>query len=294
MFSVFMLLTMFGNITQQIMPLFVEQRSLYEARERPSKAYSWQAFLGAQILVEMPWQTLMAALAFFTWYYPIGFYRNAIPTGAVTERGGLMFLLVWAFYLYSSTFAHMMVAAVASADIGSQYGNLLFTFALIFCGWVSISVRRTSICLRFVVVASVLATPAVLPRFWIFMYRVSPFNYLVSAMLSTGIANTKVTCSSIELAVFNPPSGQTCGEYMSNYISANGGAVYNPNATSACEFCSVTNTDTFLKSLFINYSDRWRNFGLMWVYIVTNIVGCILLYWLVRVPKKSNKKQKDE
>jgi hypothetical protein len=52
----------------------------------------------------------MAALAFFLWYYPISFYRNnAIPTGTVTERGGL---LVWAFYLYSSTFALMVVAAV--------------------------------------------------------------------------------------------------------------------------------------------------------------------------------------
>jgi ATP-binding cassette, subfamily G (WHITE), member 2, PDR len=62
----------------------------------------------------------MAALAFFLWYYPISFYRNVIPTGTVTERGGLMFLLVWAFYLYSSTFALMVMAAVASADIGSQ------------------------------------------------------------------------------------------------------------------------------------------------------------------------------
>ena len=30
----------------------------------------------------------------FIWYYAIGFYRNAIPTGAVTERSGLMFLLI--------------------------------------------------------------------------------------------------------------------------------------------------------------------------------------------------------
>jgi ABC-type multidrug transport system permease subunit len=27
---------------QQIMPAFVQQRALYEARERPSKVYSWQ------------------------------------------------------------------------------------------------------------------------------------------------------------------------------------------------------------------------------------------------------------
>jgi ATP-binding cassette subfamily G (WHITE) protein 2 (PDR) len=136
MFSVFMLLTMFGNIIQQIMPLFVEQRALYEARERPSKAYSWKAFLGALILIEGPWQALMAAIAFFSWYYPIGFYRNAIPTDSVAERGGLMFLLILSFYLFASTFAQMIVAAVASAEIGAQQGNLLFTLSLIFCGWV--------------------------------------------------------------------------------------------------------------------------------------------------------------
>jgi ABC-type multidrug transport system permease subunit len=134
LFSVFMLLTVFGNLAQQIMPLFVGQRALYEARERPSKAYSWKAFLGAQILVEMPWQTGMAVLTFFSWYYPIGLYRNAIPTGAVAERGGLMFLLIWSYYLFTSTFAHMIIAAVELADVGGMYSNLLFTLTLIFCG----------------------------------------------------------------------------------------------------------------------------------------------------------------
>ena len=62
----------------------------------------------------------MDALALFTWYYAIGSYRNAIPTGPVTERGRPMFLLIWTFYLYSSTFVHMIVAAVASADIGNM------------------------------------------------------------------------------------------------------------------------------------------------------------------------------
>ena len=33
------------------MPKFVVQRSLYEVRERPSKAYSWSAFLIANVLV---------------------------------------------------------------------------------------------------------------------------------------------------------------------------------------------------------------------------------------------------
>ena len=44
MFAVFMLLTIFGNLVQQIMPLFVTQRDLYEARERQSRTYSWQEY----------------------------------------------------------------------------------------------------------------------------------------------------------------------------------------------------------------------------------------------------------
>ena len=44
-FAIFMLLTIFGQLVQQIMPNFVTQRSLYEARERPAKTYSWKAFM---------------------------------------------------------------------------------------------------------------------------------------------------------------------------------------------------------------------------------------------------------
>lgn len=29
------------------------------------------------------------------------------------------------------------------------------------------------------------------------------------------------------------------------------------------------------------------SFGLMWVYIIFNIFGALVLYWLVRVPKKA-------
>jgi cation transport ATPase len=49
LFSIFMLLTIFGNLVQQIMPNFVTQRALYEVRERPSKSYSWQSFMLVRI-----------------------------------------------------------------------------------------------------------------------------------------------------------------------------------------------------------------------------------------------------
>ncbi|KAJ7076067.1 ABC-2 type transporter-domain-containing protein [Mycena belliarum] len=273
LFSIFMLLLLFGNLTQQIMPLFVEQRALYEARERPSKAYSWVAFMWAQILVEAPWQLLAAVISFVSWYYPIGFYRNAIETGQVKERGALMFLFILQFMLFTSTFGQMLVAGVETAEAAGNIGNLLFSLTLLFCG--------------------VLAAPSTL-GWWIWMYRVSPFSYLVGGMLATGVANTEVHCSSIEVLIVDPTAGMNCLDYFKPYLAIAGGSVVNPNATSACEFCSVASTNVFLKSINIVYEDRWRNFGLMWVYIAFNTAGAMFFYWLNRVPKDKKPKAKKE
>ncbi|KAH8819211.1 ABC-2 type transporter-domain-containing protein [Xylogone sp. PMI_703] len=264
MFSIFMLMTIFGSLVQQIMPHFVTQRALYEVRERPSKAYSWKAFMLSNIIAELPWNTLMAVLIFLCYYYPIGLYRNAEPTDAVTERGGLMFLLVWSFLLFTSTFTHMCIAGIETAETGGNIANMLFTLTLVFCG--------------------VLASPDTLPGFWIFMYRVSPFTYLISAMLSTAVANTNVICASNEYVHFDPVNG-TCAEYMSTYIGAAGGYLQNPDATTGCSFCTLSDTNAFLASVSSDFHDAWRNFGLMWVYIVFNVFAALFFYWLVRVPK---------
>lgn len=134
LFSIFMLLTVFGNIVQQIMPHFVTQRALYEVRERPSKTYSWQVFILSNIIVELPWNSLMGTLIFFCWYYPIGLYKNAIPDGQVTERGILMWLYILAFLLFTSTFTDFIIAGVETADAGGNIANLIFSLCLIFCG----------------------------------------------------------------------------------------------------------------------------------------------------------------
>lgn len=127
-----------------------------------------------------------------------------------------------------------------------------------------------------------------LPGFWIFMYRVSPLTYIISAMLSVGVANHSVQCDEIELLSFQPPPGQTCGDYMAPYNSVAFGAVYNPDATSNCQFCSLSNTNIFLATVDSYYGERWRNLGLIWAYIVFNIGAALFIYWVARVPKKSN------
>lgn len=123
------------------------------------------------------------------------------------------------------------------------------------------------------------------------MYRVSPFTYLVSGIMSTALHNVPVVCSSIEFLRFDPINGQTCGAYMSDYIKTAGGYIVDPDATSGCAFCPLANTDAFLKLVNSDYGDRWRNFGILWVYIVVNVFGALFFYWLVRVPKKGKKTQ---
>jgi len=274
-FAVFNLFTIFGQLVQQTMPYFVVQRSLYEVRERPSKVYSWKVFMLSQIIVEIPWNTLMSLLMFLCFYYPIGLYKNAEPAGQVNERAALMFLLLWAFLMFTSTFTDMIIAGFNSAEAGGNVANLLFMMCLIFCG--------------------ILANPDTFPRFWIFMYRVSPFTYLASAMLSVAVANTNVVCAANELLHFAPLAGQTCGEYMTQHIKTAGGYLVNPNATDTCSFCTVNDTNTFLAGTHSYYSERWRNLGIVLSYSIFNIAGALFIYWLIRVPKKKlgGKKKKD-
>lgn len=268
LFAIFMLLTIFGNLSQQILPHFATQRSLYEVRERPSKTYSWQVFILSNIIVELPWNSLMAVLIFVCWYYPIGLYKNALDAiggSQLNERGFLMFLFVWGFLMWTSTFTDMLIAGIEQPETAGNIGNLMFSLSLIFCG--------------------VLASPSVFPGFWIFMYRVSPFTYIVDGLLAVGLANTDVTCANNEYLKFNPPAGATCAAYMTNYIEETGGYLLNPGAMTDCSYCTVSSTNTFLVGLNSSYDLRWRNFGIIFAFVAFNIAGAIFLYWLARVPK---------
>jgi len=139
----------------------------------------------------------------------------------------------------------------------------------------------------------VLATPVALPGFWIFMYRVSPFTYLVSGMLSVGLANAPITCAAEELLRFTPPSPSNCSTYLAPYIETSGGYLtpQSMSSTTECVFCSGSDTNVFLRSVSAEYGDRWRNLGIFVVYMVFNVGAAIGLYWLVRVPKEKKKKE---
>ena len=76
----------------------------------------------------------MGVIVFFCWYYPIGYYRNAIATNTVAERGALMWLYVETFMLFTSTFATAVVAGMELAETAGNIANLMFSLTLVFCG----------------------------------------------------------------------------------------------------------------------------------------------------------------
>ncbi|EQL02664.1 ATP-binding cassette transporter ABC1 [Ophiocordyceps sinensis CO18] len=261
-FSVFMLPTIFSSLVQQIQPLFVVQRSLYEVRERPSKAYSWKAFIIANIMVEIPYQILTGILIFACFYFPVVGIQSS-------ERQGLVLLFIVQLVIYSSAFAQMTIVTMPDAQTAGSVVTILVMMSILFCG--------------------VLQTPDALPGFWIFMYRASPFAYWISGIVATELHDRPITCSAKETSIFDPPQGMSCGQYLEPLLRQATGQLQNPGDTSQCRYCPVTNADQVLLPSKILWSERWRNYGIVWVFIVFSMAMAFLLYYLFRVKRWNSK-----
>lgn len=104
--------------------------------------------------------------------------------------------------------------------------------------------------------------------------------------MSSAVANSKVTCANREIFRMAFTGNLTCNEFLAAYIEAAGGFVLNPTAQSMCEYCPLATTNEFLDRFEISYHTRWRNFGLVWVYILVSIVAGLGRYWVFKVPKR--------
>jgi ATP-binding cassette, subfamily G (WHITE), member 2, PDR len=207
----------------------------------------------------------MASFCFFVWYYPAALYRNAEYTDSVHIRAFHTVLLTVTVFLFASTFAHLLVAGSPNEDIAGAIATLMTIMLYAFCG--------------------ILAGPEALPRFWIFMYRANPFTYLVSSLMSTTLGQAPVQCAESEFQTFAPPDGETCMTYMENYMSSAGGYLRDPENVDQCQFCQMDNTNQFLQHINSDWNHRWRDLGLLCVYVGFNVIAAIFLYWLFRVPK---------
>lgn len=115
----------------------------------------------------------------------------------------------------------------------------------------------------------------------------------VSSFMATSLGQAPVQCAADEFQRFFPPTGQTCAQYMQEYISQAGGYLDDPNSTDSCSYCQLSNTNEYLARIGVSWDHRWRDFGLLWVFIVFNVAATLFLYWLCRVPKGTKKMKKN-
>jgi ATP-binding cassette subfamily G (WHITE) protein 2 (SNQ2) len=218
LFTVFMTLIIAPPLMQQLQPRFLEARNLYASREAKAKIYSWFAFVTGAVISEIPYRILAGTLYWICWYFGIGF-----PLGDLVPLK--IWMLIVLYELFYLGLGQGIAAFSPSEALASFFIPLFFMFVISFCG---------------------IAVPFfALPNFWKWMYHVTPFTYLLEAMLGLVIHEVPVICSRDELAIIQPPPRSSCDEYMGSYVMQAGGYVQTlPDGL--CGYCQFANGDQFV------------------------------------------------
>jgi ATP-binding cassette, subfamily G (WHITE), member 2, SNQ2 len=112
-----------------------------------------------------------------------------------------------------------------------------------------------------------------MPAFWAaWLNPLDPMTRLVSGMMSTELHDLQVQCAPGELAIFNPPAGETCGGYAATYLETAIGYVANPNATTGCGYCQFSVGDGYLELLEFSWDARWKELGIFASFIASNLI----------------------
>ncbi|ORY85494.1 putative ABC transporter [Protomyces lactucae-debilis] len=252
-FSIFLVLTIAPPLMQQLQPRYLQWRALFQGREQQSRMYSSWTFALGSILVELPYTIACATIFFFCWYFGPGFDRSI-------GRAGPIWMFLALFEIYYVTLG-IMIASIAKTELfASLLVPTFFTFIIAFCG--------------------VLSPPSSIITFWQWVYHLTPFNYLLSAMLIFVVHDKPVRCAASEFARFAPLAGQTCQEYAGSFVQQAAGYLQDPNATDECLYCQYATGDEYAATLLVYWGDRWRNYGIFWAYVIFNILITFVFTWL--------------
>jgi len=254
LFSIFMTLTIAPPLIQQLQPVFLNSRNIFESRENNAKIYSWFAWTTSVVLAEIPYRILAGGIYFCCWWWgPMGYRTSGFASG-------FTFLLVLLFELFYTGFGQAIASFSPNELLASLLVPLFFLFVVSFCG--------------------VVVPPAQLPYFWrSWMYWLTPFHYLLEGFLGVAIHNQPVVCMESEFARFSAPPGQTCQSYTQAFIAQSGGYVQ-VGPDGLCEFCQYATGDQFGQGFSISYSNHWRDFGIVCAFILFNYAVVYLATYL--------------
>ncbi|KAJ0419394.1 ABC-2 type transporter-domain-containing protein [Aspergillus carlsbadensis] len=254
LFSVFMTLTISPPLIQQLQPRFLHFRGLYESREANSKIYSWTAFVTSAILPELPYSIIAGSIYFNCWYWGIWFPRDSFSAG-------FTWMMLSLFELYYIGFGQFIAALSPNELFASLLVPSFFTFIVAFCG--------------------VVVPYVALPTFWqSWMYWLTPFHYVLEAFLGVLVHQVPMECVEREDARFSlPPGSSSCQEYAGGFTSQAGGYVTDVGG-GMCAYCLYSDGDEFASSFNVYYSHKWRDYGIVWAFIMFNFAATFLFSWL--------------
>ena len=263
LFSIFMALAVSTPLAQQLQTTFIQIRTIYEARERPSKMYHWYVFLISAALVEIPWNIFSGTILWLPWYFMTHFSYEG-------KHAGYSWGLYMLFQLYYTAFAQSVAAFSPNAMLASIIYSSLFTFVFLFCG--------------------VVQPPDNLPYFWrVWMFPLSTFTYIVEGFIGDVLHNAPVRCTEKEFQRIFPPSGQSCAQYLGNFSMELGskmnGIGYFRDAPdgNGCDYCSMRAGEDYLTSIKLSSDRRYRNIGIVIAYIAFSYICMFILYYFFRI-----------
>ena len=94
-------------------------------------------------------------------------------------------------------------------------------------------------------------------------------------MVSTELHGLPVVCKEEEFSVFTPPTGQSCDQWAGDFVSAFGGYLDNPNATSDCRYCQYKVGDEYFEPMHMSYEHRWRDACILLAFFGFNAIMTI-------------------
>ncbi|KKA01553.1 ATP-dependent permease HuPDR12 [Hanseniaspora uvarum DSM 2768] len=255
--STFVMLIIALAMINQMHVFAYDARVLYEVRESDSSTFHWSALLISHTLVETAWSALCIFFCFICYYWPMR------GNGAASHAGYWFLIYVVQFPLYFISYGAWIIYMSPDIPSASMINSNLFAMMMLFCG--------------------ILQPKNKMPGFWTFMYKVSPLTYVVQSMTLPLVHGKEIKCLPTEFLKIIPPSGQNCGEFLDPYAKDYPGYIDNPSSTDVCNYCPYNSEDQVVEHFGVHWDQRWRNFGLLWAYILFNFVAMCVCYYYFRV-----------
>jgi ATP-binding cassette subfamily G (WHITE) protein 2 (SNQ2) len=257
--SVFNIVFLVNAVVNVILARFFFQGLYWRFREGPSNTYNWVALCNASILAEMPAAVFSTIVFYLLWYFVAG-----LPL----HNAGFIFVAFLTYEVFQVLLGLFMMAL--SPDLGFA-GNVL-VFIVCTCNWFNgIIVPYNQI--------------QVFWRYW--LYYLSPYTYLLGGMVKAVVEGAQVVCSDKDLVTFNPPAGQSCGAYASEWAANASAQLLNPSAMEACNVCKWTSGDQFLDQFNLGPSgllgSHWEYWGVFMAFTVSNLALVYYFTWATKV-----------